>query len=633
MARLPLALTLAFLTTLTALAGCVKDKADPVVLPPPAPATSNLGGAAGKSVTSVFPGTYNFTGPYSRVLAPGTLPLKQPERVSIPSPIDGSDIEMGLHLPVADGPVPIMVFASPYMDAEESITRGAGLLAGAAPTTIAPSSAVKNIIANLVPHGYGVVTLSVRGTGGSDGCNDLMGPNEVADLDAALTWIGEQPWSTGAIAMTGVSYDGSTPWSAASTGNPYLKTIIPISGVPDIYGLMYRNGSSEARGPVLLNALYVQGGIDSGEATAAPGRLCPEAIEGVALSAVAGVLGTDPTGYWQARNRKPNVEANYKGSVFSVQGLQDWNVDPSQVVPWVDQLEAKGIRTKQLLGQWEHSWPDNIGSDGSGMDCPNGNPAVDVCNRADYFEILLRWLDQELKGLDVDTGAPVQVSDSLGRWRNEENYPPHDATWTTYYLTGNFLSLEEGPRSTAILYPQVAPGVPPSPPPNVDLGVKGAAAFYLAAQQEDMLIAGLPKVHVTVTPAGPGGYIGAYLYSVAPSGEETRIGWTTMNLAYADGGTERRETMPGETIEAMMEIQPMDAVIPAGHQLLLRVWVYTESSGTNAGPVTVPADVQMRIPTIPPGPVSLEMGTGVESILILPTIVRNDSVYFSPPKP
>jgi predicted acyl esterase len=462
------------------------------------------------------------------------------------------------------------------------------------------------------------VTLSVRGTGGSDGCNDLMGPNEIADLDTALTWMGQQEWSTGKIAMIGVSYDGSTPWSAASTGNPYLKTIVPVSGVPDIYGLMYRNGSSESRGPFLLNALYIQGGIDSGEADKSPGRLCPEAVEGLALSGLAGAAGEDPTGYWQARNRKPGVDANYKGSVFSIQGLQDWNVDPSQVVPWVDHLEAKGLLTKQLLGQWGHAWPDGLGVDGANIDCNDDNKVLDVCVRADFKEILLHWLDQELKGLDVDTGAPVQVRDDLGRWRNEEHFPPHDATWTTYHLANGLLADKPGARASAVLYPSASEEFPPNPPPAVDLGVQKAADFALGPLAEDLLIAGLPKVHITVTPQGPGGYMGAYLYDVDPDGVERRIGWTTMNLAFADGSTTRTEVLPGETIEALMEIQPMDSVVQAGHQLVLRLWVFTDGD---------------RLPTIPPSPVALEMGEGVETVLILPTIVRGPEVYFTPPAP
>jgi predicted acyl esterase len=619
MTRLPVAL--AALLTLTVLAGCATGDA-PDDSPDAGTLAPNVGGSD-KVVTSVFPGQYNFTGPYSRVLTPGTLAIKDPVRVEIDSPLGGS-IEFGLFLPDTAEKVPILLFSTPYLDAEDSVARQQAQAQGQnpPPTVVAPSAAVRSLIENFVPHGYAVVTHSVRGTGGSDGCNDLMGPGELADIDTALTWLGTQEWSSGAIAMTGVSYDGSTPWTAAATGNPYVKTILPISGVPDLYGLMYRNGSSESRGPFLLNALYVQGGIDSGEPAQAPGRLCPEAAEGLALSGVAGVLGEDPTGYWQARNRKPMVEANYKGSVFSIQGLQDWNVDPSQVVPWVDELESKGIRTRQLLGQWGHAWPDGLGEDGANVDCSDTNGLPGACVRADWKEIMLRWLDQELKGLDVDTGAAVQVRDNLGRWRNEEHFPPRDTTWTRLNLNHGLLTDDAGPAQSFILYPAGAAGNPfpgiPEFPSAADVSVKQAADFALPPATEDMLVVGLPKVHITVTPQGPGGYMGATLVDVDPDGVERFIGWTSMNLAFADGTTTRKEVVPGEPLEVKMEIQPMDAVIQKDHQLVLRLWVLADRD---------------RLPTLPPSTVALETGEDGMSVLLLPTVVRGPEVYFTPPMP
>lgn len=622
-------LALSALVVLTVMAGCLDGASEETPAPPTTTvAGGNLGGST-ESVTSVFPGEYNFTGTFSRVLNPGPYAILPPVRVEVPSPIDGGSIEMGLFLPDTDEKVPILMFSTPYLDAEESITRlPSGLPApvggGGAPTVIDPSSSVDSLIENFVPHGYAVVTHSVRGTGGSDGCNDLMGPNEMADIDAALTWLGTQDWSSGAIAMTGVSYDGSTPWTAAATGNPYLKTILPISGVPDIYGLMYRNGSSEQRGPFLLNALYIQGGVDSGEADKAPGRLCPEAVEGLALSGAAGALGSDPTGYWQARNRKPLVEQNYKGSVFSIQGLQDWNVDPSQVVPWVDQLETnQGLRTRQLLGQWGHAWPDGIGTDGSNVVCNDdgGTGLPGACVRADWKEIMLRWLDQELKGLDVDTGAPVQVRDDLGRWRNEEHYPPHDTTWTTYNLNAGLLTADQGPARSYILYPthNAVPGqFVPDPPTVADVAVQRAADFVLGPVAEDTLVVGLPKVHVTVTPQGTGGYMGATLIERSADGDERYLGWTSMNLAFADGTTTRKEVVPNVPLSVKMEIQPMDSVVQAGNQLVVRLWVLGDRD---------------RLGGLPPTTVALETGGDVESVVKLPTVVRSESVYFEPPMP
>jgi hypothetical protein len=106
------------------------------------------------------------------------------------------------------------------------------------------------------------VQLAVRGTGTAGGCMDLLGPSEVHDLDQAVTWLAEQPWSNGNVALIGTSYDGSTPWEMAATGNPAVKTIVPISGLPDVYDLMFHNGSAEVRGTVMHDGVYWNYGFD-----------------------------------------------------------------------------------------------------------------------------------------------------------------------------------------------------------------------------------------------------------------------------------------------------------------------------------------------------------------------------------
>ncbi len=576
------------------LAGCANvetpDGAGDDALPGPAPVVPG-------AEVAVPPGVYNFTGPYSRVLVEGALDILPPVRVDVPSKLDDANIEMALWLPDGDGPFPVMLFSSPYFYAPT---------AGSRPVD-APGGAVQNLIEQLVPHGYAFATHAVRGTAGSDGCNDLMGPLETADIDQAVTWLGTQAWSNGNVAMTGVSYDGSTPWGVASLGNPHLKTIIPISGVPDMHGLMYRNGSSESRGPALLNALYIAGGVTSADRADIPGRLiCPDAYQGLALSGVAATTGYDPTGWWQERNRKPGVEANYKGSVFSVQGLQDWNVDPSQVVPWVDELDAMGVKTKQLLGQWGHAWPDGIGTDGARADR----------YRADHNEILLRWLESELKGRDVSTGPAVQVMDDLGRWRNEAHFPPRDADWLELGTSAQGVLVEEGAQEGRFVLLPNALGQTRLPDligaPVAPLAVD----FTLGPMAKEMLISGLPKVHVTVEPQGPGGYMAAYLYERSPDGTDRRIGWTTMNLLYAAGGTEPVPVVPGQPLDVKLEIQPMDSVIQKNNSLVLRLWVFTDGD---------------RLPTIPPTGVTLLAGP--DSVLKLPVIERGPEYYFKPPMP
>ncbi|MGH2652257.1 MAG: hypothetical protein ACRDHK_13725, partial [Actinomycetota bacterium] len=60
------------------------------------------------------------------------------------------------------------------------------------------------------------------------------------------------------------------------------------------------------------------------------------------------------------------------------------------------------------------------------------------------------------------------------------------------------------------------------------------------------------------------------------------------------------------------------AVVPAGHQLVLRVWINT------------PED---RTATLPPSAITLNWGGSAKSILELPLIERGPETYFQPPMP
>ncbi|MBI2078080.1 MAG: CocE/NonD family hydrolase [Euryarchaeota archaeon] len=611
MTRLP-AVSIVLFLALGSFAGCLDQE------------NAGAGGAKGATklgaagdVTSVFPGTYKFDARYSQVVVEGTLQKLKPVHQFIKSKIDGADIEIGYWLPdvPAGTKVPVIVHASPYHRPAGAVTREAGMKLF--------------LVDNFLPHGYAVAAVAVRGTADSGGCMDLMGQDEVRDLDQAITWLGEQPWSSGAVGMIGVSYDGSTPWSVASTGNKYLKTIVPISGVPDVYHLMYRNGTSESRGPILLNYLYYAYGWDplpvgplgTGDPNRSAekritGLACPESLQGLAWSVYSGVYGErDPLGWWAERNRKPGVEKNYKGSILSVQGLQDWNVDPNMVIPWADQLEQeRGIYVKQMLGQWPHASPDRT----------NGGKSLPQ-TRWDWAEILLHWFDRWLKDMEtVDLGPKVQVQDNTMRWRNEERFPPVDAEWATYHLgPGNQLVKQPGPAGSALLSP--TPLVPcVQPPISVCLSQQFkslpgySADFSTPPVEAETLLSGTPRLHVTVVPKGPTSLIGGWMYTVDPSGKETKVGSTQMNLMFADGTEKAKPIVPNMPLLAKMEFQALDAVVPAGHKILVRLWQLPSTD---------------RIASTPPFPVELQWGGSARSTLELPVIARGEADYFKPPFP
>ena len=168
------------------------------------------------------------------------------------------------------------------------------------------------------------------GTGRSNHCMDLMGNAEQLGVDAAVTWLGTQNWSNGKVAMIGKSYDGSTPWQAATFGNEHLATIVPISGLIGVLELMWKNGSSEARAPFMHNIVYGSYGYEADKGVQnLAAAACPDYAAATGYGAEAYLFGgSEFSGYWEERYFLDRVLENYRGSVYIVQGFHDWNVDP-----------------------------------------------------------------------------------------------------------------------------------------------------------------------------------------------------------------------------------------------------------------------------------------------------------------
>ena len=101
-----------------------------------------------------------------------------------------------------------------------------------------------------VPRGYVFTAISLRGRYGSEGDPYLFwfkdwqkGGFEGRDVQDCLTWLGTQPWSSGKVGMTGVSYLAMVQWMGAMLGSPYLKAIIPCGSPDDNFHNVNRDGA------------------------------------------------------------------------------------------------------------------------------------------------------------------------------------------------------------------------------------------------------------------------------------------------------------------------------------------------------------------------------------------------------
>jgi predicted acyl esterase len=493
--------------------------------------------------------------------------------------------------------VPVLADVGPYY--------GEGLL-GDVHATQPANRLGRFLIENLVPHGYAIAQVSVFGTGDSGGCMDLMGEVEQAGVQGAVRFLGEAAWSNGNVGLIGRSYDGSTPWEAAMNGDPHLKTVIPISGLYGQFDLMWRNGSAEFRAPGVLWGLYYAFTYTGNEMNPtlqvqqiAENALCPETQLGGAQGVITYLYGSPPAPeqntYWSERSFRQEVLDNYEGSVYFIHGLQDWNVDPHMAFPFYNELEAKGLDMKGLFGQWGHHYPDR--------------PAEHGHVRWDWAQDLLEWCNYYLKGTGPKPQLHVEVEDNLGQWRIESTWPPAGPKLGF----GLDLFTPNGDR-TLFGYSDPLGGIvslPPTPAGEPEI----VLSYGALSDTVDTRIAGLPTLHLAVTPQGPGGQVYAELRD-ATSG--LKLGHAIMDLRYYQGGAAVQTVTPGETIVARMEFFPLDVVVPAGHTLEL-VLAPTGMDYLNSAvntPVTVHVDERsvLTLPTTSSGlkftPPSWQVTTG-----------------------
>ena len=451
-------------------------------------------------------------------------------------------VSLAVWVPVMEGnmTVPVIAEFGPYFD-EASVETGGIEEPGTWLGTM--------MIEQIIPHGFAFAQVSVMGTGRSNHCMDLMGTAEQLGVDAAVTWLGTQDWSNGNVGMIGKSYDGSTPWQAAMFGNEHLTTIVPISGLIGVMELMWRNGSSEARAPIMHNGVYGSYGFDGDlEDT---GNMCPDYIAGPATGGAAWAWGSEAAGeYWAERYFLDRVIDNYNGSVYLIQGMHDWNVDPHMAVPTINRLYDADIEAKGLFGQWDHDYPDRpqIMFDRSGVG--RGGEAFPEMVRMDWMQDLLEWFTYYLKEEGPQPWLGVEIQSNQGDWRFEDRYPMSETTEVVWELgSADLMSSGDGNA----IRPDASSGPVYQTPPL----------------EEDLYFGGLPRLHVNVNTATLGGQIYALMEDCF-EGTCIHIGHAIMDLRYHAGGSQVQTWTPVfEEITAVMEFFPMDVEVEAGHSIKL----------------------------------------------------------------
>jgi X-Pro dipeptidyl-peptidase len=472
---------------------------------------------------------------------------------------DGILLDTWIVRPDVDEPVPLVLEVTPYYGGGAPVVRELGehfLSAFAEP---------------LVARGYAVGISSVRGTGNSEGCFTQGGPQEAKDSAAVIEALAAEPWSNGAVGLIGVSYPGTTPQDVWVEAPPALKTIVPISGISDLYKYNFVNGVPIDIQGFGFNTYYwamvglapagLSGGAQPLDPTGVPGAVVGEACTDqldVQEGGVSSTLDGNKDSYWQARDFLAELQADpakERASVFYIHGLQDWNVKPHMMEDWLDAVWDTGVPVKVWIGQWGHNWPD----------------------RADWFEeVMVAWFDQFLKG--VDTGvldAPaVQVQDDDMQWRHEARWPPQDVAWLELF-PGADGTLGAAPGEGSVSYDDAngdaiahLAGLPLS---TTTLRGGGAeqVVFTSAPLEEDLHLAGMPLFEGDVTASGRRASLVLTLAEELEDGKLRPFNFAALSLNHAESLESGADDVSGKTQRISLRFFPQDDVLHKGSRLVL----------------------------------------------------------------
>ena len=470
--------------------------------------------------------------------------------------------------------VPVIAIISPYFSY--------GAQGDESPATdVVGAGRGEFIFENFIPHGYAFAQVSVFGTEESTGCFDYRGAGEGLGIHSAVEWLGSQNWSNGNVGLYGKSYEGATQWEAAALGSEYLKTIVPISGTTALHPLLYKNGSAEARSQI-MHMNYFSSTVDyNGDDL---DNICPDIIEGLFAGPVtygAGELDPYMSNYYDERSHIDKAFQNWNGSVYWVQGLQDWNVDPHQVfggpigTNWYQDYIDAGYEIRGILGQWEHNYPDQW-SKHNAQDSGYGGEAIHNMTRWDWAQDLFEWYEYYLKGNGPKPDSVAQVQRNDGEWRIEETWPPEDINW--YILPISECS------SSGVFTGGGAPAV--------GGGQTVTTTCSALSETEDIHISGLIRLHLEAIASFDGGQIFAEL---TDSETGIRLGHATMDLRYHAGGYEPQTVLPSQQLTLMMEFQAIDAILPAGHGINI---VFTDTGEDYLAPACGPSCIVHILPSL-----------------------------------
>ncbi len=351
---------------------------------------------------------------------------------------DGVLLRATLYRPDAPGRFPAILYRTPY--GKDSHLRRNEF----------PGKAVRR--------GYLVFVVDVRGRYRSDGVFRAY-LQERADGYDTIEWVARHPRSDGRVGTYGGSYPGYVQWLALAEGPPHLATAVPDMTPTSSHHFFYMGGAFshtwyEWFMPLILPDLRRRANDRAGpwEVDSAYAQWVPVRRRWYAFRPLIDVpllrehapyfydwlTHPDSSAWWGFAN----VESEFhrmSAPILTVSGWFDNTYGTVGAVRGFNGIrrhggsEAAREHSKLVLGPWKHT---SI----TVHTVKTGSKNFGQSAGLDFDDLLLRWFDQRLKGIDtgIDDEPPVWIF-VMGdnEWRFERSWPPANAeTRALYFHSG-----------------------------------------------------------------------------------------------------------------------------------------------------------------------------------------------------
>jgi X-Pro dipeptidyl-peptidase len=424
-----------------------------------------------------------------------------------------------------------------------------------------------------LPRGFAVVHSESPGTGLSQGCPTVGGPNEELAPKAVIDWLNGRArgfttldgteqvfatWSTGKVGMTGTSYNGTLPVAAATTGVDGLEAIVPIAPNTSYYNYYRSKGLVRHPGGWLGEDIdFLYDFINSGNPEKR--EYCNRVVRDGELKAGFDRANGDWNAFWEARDYWPKLK-NIRAATLLVHGLNDWNVMPEHSVHVYNELKKRNVPTAIYLHQGGHG----------------GGPTDELMNK--WFTRFLYDIENGVE--DGDKAWIVREDSARTSPIRYADYPNPQADGVRLNLTagGNTvggLTMGRGATAREIVVD------------NVD---SSGATLAKASQSANRLIyatpvlsapvhiSGTTRVRIRVAANTPTANLSVWLVTLPyTEAERGRQNFSVVTRGWADpqnrNSLEKSEPLvPGQFYDLEVELQPDDQIIPAGKQLAVMIF-------------------------------------------------------------